>query len=338
MTYTLSFTADFGSLTGLTLNAKLYDTAGSQTGATITSGFVELGDGVYSYNHAAIPDDHRGTFVIYDSGNTSRKVAISVNPEEAEYTDELRTDWADGGRLDLILDARASQASVDTVDGNVDAILLDTGTDGVIVATNNDKTGYSLSSAGVQAIWDALTSALTTSGSIGKLIVDNLAASGSLAADVWGYATRTLTSTAAATASAVDGSTLNITRAVTYEATISGLTIPATWSKMYFTMDDSNDLHLADSNARIQILDTNGGDAGDGLQYLNGASATASQAELTIDQGAGTIDIVIEDDATQSLESGAHRYDIKVVKSDGRTQVLTAGDANVVLTPTGAVS
>lgn len=41
-------------------------------------------------------------------------------------TNELQTDWADGGRLDVILDARASQASVDTVDGNVDLILADT--------------------------------------------------------------------------------------------------------------------------------------------------------------------------------------------------------------------
>ena len=43
-------------------------------------------------------------------------------------TNSLETDWADGGRLDLILDARASQTSVDTVDSNVDAILVDTGT------------------------------------------------------------------------------------------------------------------------------------------------------------------------------------------------------------------
>jgi hypothetical protein len=35
-------------------------------------------------------------------------------------------------------------------------------------------TGVVLSAAGVQAIWDALASALTTVGSIGKLIVDNL--------------------------------------------------------------------------------------------------------------------------------------------------------------------
>ncbi len=42
------------------------------------------------------------------------------------------------------------------------------------VVTVSDKTGFSLSSAGVQAVWDALTSALTTVGSIGKLLVDNI--------------------------------------------------------------------------------------------------------------------------------------------------------------------
>lgn len=42
------------------------------------------------------------------------------------------------------------------------------------VTTVSDKTGYALSSAGVQAIWDALTSALTTAGSIGKRIADYL--------------------------------------------------------------------------------------------------------------------------------------------------------------------
>ncbi len=62
-----------------------------------------------------------------------------------------------------------------------------------------DKTGFSLSSAGVQAIWDALTSALTTVGSIGKLLADNINAtissrSSHSAADVWSAATRTLTS------------------------------------------------------------------------------------------------------------------------------------------------
>lgn len=43
-------------------------------------------------------------------------------------TDILQSEWSDGGRLDAILDARASQSSVDMVDGNVDSILVDTGT------------------------------------------------------------------------------------------------------------------------------------------------------------------------------------------------------------------
>lgn len=50
-------------------------------------------------------------------------------------TNELQTDWADGGRLDLILDARASQTSVDTIDGIV-----------------GDKTGYKLASDGLDLV------------------------------------------------------------------------------------------------------------------------------------------------------------------------------------------
>jgi len=43
-------------------------------------------------------------------------------------TDELQTDWADGGRLDLILDSRASQTSLNSVASDVSAILVDTDT------------------------------------------------------------------------------------------------------------------------------------------------------------------------------------------------------------------
>lgn len=65
--------------------------------------------------------------------------------------------------------AAAVTGAVGSVTGAVGSV-----TAGVTVTTNNDKTGYGLSSAAVQAIWDALTSALTTVGSIGKWIVDKL--------------------------------------------------------------------------------------------------------------------------------------------------------------------
>lgn len=52
---------------------------------------------------------------------------------------------------------------------NITAGTITTATN---LTTNNDKTGYGLSAAAVQAIWDALTTALTTVGSIGKKLAD----------------------------------------------------------------------------------------------------------------------------------------------------------------------
>ncbi len=52
---------------------------------------------------------------------------------------------------------------------NITAGIITTTTN---LTTNNDKTGYGLSAAAIQAIWDALTSVLTTVGSIGKKLAD----------------------------------------------------------------------------------------------------------------------------------------------------------------------
>lgn len=44
----------------------------------------------------------------------------------------------------------------------------------VTVGTNNDKTGYALSTAGILAIWHQLTAAVVTAATMGKLLVDNI--------------------------------------------------------------------------------------------------------------------------------------------------------------------
>lgn len=78
------------------------------------------------------------------------------------------------GRIDASVGAMAA----DTL--TAAALAADAGTEiGTAVwatATRalTDKANFSLSAAGIQAIWDALTSALTTAGSIGKLLVDNI--------------------------------------------------------------------------------------------------------------------------------------------------------------------
>lgn len=84
-------------------------------------------------------------------------------------TNELQTDWANGGRLDVILDARASQASVDAVDdlvdtevaaikAVVDAIKVITDALGATAAANLAK---SCSNAGVVS-FTAATGTLST--------------------------------------------------------------------------------------------------------------------------------------------------------------------------------
>lgn len=79
---------------------------------------------------------------------------------------------------DAITDAKvANDVTIAAVTGNVGGNVsgsVASVTNAVTVGTNNDKTGYRLSSVGVQDIWDALTGALATASSIGKLLVDNV--------------------------------------------------------------------------------------------------------------------------------------------------------------------
>jgi len=77
-----------------------------------------------------------------------------------------------GNNLNTTISSRSSHSAADvwaSVTRTLTAFSFS-----VTVGTNNDKTGYALSTAGIQAVWDALTSALTTISSIGKLLVDNI--------------------------------------------------------------------------------------------------------------------------------------------------------------------
>jgi hypothetical protein len=95
-------------------------------------------------------------------------------------TNELQSDWADGGRLDLILDARSSQASVDDLPTNAElATALGTADDAVLAAiatvqadTDNIQTrlpaalesgriAAALDSAGIDAIWNEVLTGAT---------------------------------------------------------------------------------------------------------------------------------------------------------------------------------
>ena len=67
---------------------------------------------------------------------------------------------ADVSNLDVAISTRSSHSSSDIWSS--------------VTRSLTDKTNFSLSTSGIKAIWDQLTSGLTTIGSLGKLLVDNI--------------------------------------------------------------------------------------------------------------------------------------------------------------------
>lgn len=220
---------------------------------------------------------------------------------------------------------------------DIDAILADTGTDGVKVASGaitaaviaTDAIGASELAADAvaeiaDAVWDELIAGHTVSGSMADELSD-------VDEDVWAYATRTLT-VAAATAASGSTTTITCTRGDTMSQAITGLGDISSRSKLWFTvkLDDED----TDAEALIQIEET------DGLKYLNGAAAgTAANGDITVDdEDAGDITIVLKAAETDDLRQCTARYDVQMLTSTGTVTTLTSGIFDVVLDQTRAVA
>jgi hypothetical protein len=141
----------------------------------------------------------------------------------------------------------------------------------------------------------------------------------------------------------VAGDTLNFVVGVTFDETLpasGSYTISATWSKMYFTLKRDADVET-DAQAMIKIQATNGGAVGDGLIVLNGISSdlTAANASLTVNQAAGTIRLIVTDDALAELfELDGLAWDFKEITAAGASNVITQGNATISYTPTRAIT
>lgn len=189
------------------------------------------------------------------------------------------------------------------------------------------------------AVWAFANRTLTDYGTMASDIVAGVIANvvAPIVAALWGAPSRTLTQTAAQVRAAVEGSTLNVGISTTFEATLTGMIIPANWETIYFTIKDRKSLD--DTQARVQIVVSNPADPTDGLLILNGAATTAAWGALVIDQPNGTATITIDDDATALLaERSGQYYDIKVLLDDGTSQQLTESRANVTHVVTRAIA
>ena len=125
----------------------------------------------------------------------------------------------------------------------------------VTVGTNNDKTGYGLSAGAIQAIWDALTSALTTVGSVGKRIADYVDAA---------ISSRNATappSAAIISAAVVDQTLSGHTTAGTVGAGISAASAPTAATVAAAVWDTSMAAHLTSGTTGASL--NGAGSAGD---------------------------------------------------------------------------
>lgn len=137
--------------------------------------------------------------------------------------------------------------------------------------------------------------------------------------------------------SAVDGDVLTIYQAVSFQATISGLTIPAGWTKVYWTVKRAT--VEADTDAILQLVESNPGAGTDGLLRVNGAAGTAANGTLTVSQAAGTvvIDLMMTICDDLALATGLV-WSLKALHPTSASTLLATGTVNVLGQATAAVA
>ncbi len=224
------------------------------------------------------------------------------------YVDDLETRLTAtrAGYLDnLSGGAVATAASLTTVATNVSAILLDTGTDGVLLATG------------------AVTAAVIAAGAVDA---DALAADAGteIGTAVWVSGTRTLTQAAAGVIATVSGSAITATRGDTMIATFSSLGSITGYTKLWFAAKEFD----TDTDAEAQLFI----EAASGLTYLAGAAHTPTgDGSISVTTAsAGDLTVTVAASCMATLDTFSGRYDLKYKSSASNSTTLTGGKFTVV--------
>jgi hypothetical protein len=163
MSYSLDFALTLGTA-ALTLAAQVVDSAGSNVGAAVTTGFVDIGSGFYLW-HASIAAAQRGGVKFYEIATPATILGFAaINPEEAEYTDVATSSREVSGAAATALNT-AIPGSPTTDSINERVVTMD-GT----VATNLDAKISTRAIAGdaMTLVNDAITAAKIAADAIGS--------------------------------------------------------------------------------------------------------------------------------------------------------------------------
>lgn len=161
---------------------------------------------------------------------------------------------------------------------------------------------------------------------------DVITALDSLTADIWTYATRTLTTSSGSAGSSISGSSIVIFRGDTLTLAITGIGNISARTNLWFTVKSSYD--SADTAALIQI------DTTTGLKYINaGVAGTAANGSITVDNATdGDITIVLDEVETAKLSAASGLYYDVQMKTATTIQTMTIGSATVTPDVTKATS
>ena len=221
-------------------------------------------------------------------------------------------------------------AALPTAAENADAVWDEVAADHVTTGS----TGKKLTDAGNAGDpWSTALPGSYATGTAGKLL-GSLSLSG-IAAAIWAYATRILTSTAAETTAAVTGSAIDIQQGDDWSADITGLGDISARTGLYFTVKAS--LGDTDAQALVQIEETDGL-----LRIARGAATDATLGSITVtDEAAGNVTVRIRESQTALLSPSTSTlvYDFKMLTAaNPRARRLTASTATITGAVTRAVS
>ncbi|MBL8012436.1 MAG: hypothetical protein JNN05_01175 [Candidatus Omnitrophica bacterium] len=188
---------------------KIYGGTGAGQSRTITAYDGSTKVATVAWNWTTNPDSTSAYAVLATASpsvNSSLQVATTASdPWATALPGSYGAGTAGkiiGDNLNATVSSRASQTSVDTIDDFVDTEVaaIKTKTDQLTFTTankvdsrtfiNDDKTGYQLSAAGVDDIWDEAQSGHATAGTFGKYLDETISG---IDDNPWDNGTRTLT-------------------------------------------------------------------------------------------------------------------------------------------------